>query len=189
MSDFQLVDPTEYTLSLPSLYSAYIAHFSQHNLPWYDRSWSHLFLSLDSFLQFSWPAIVVADSTTGKAHIVTRPGALRAFVKMVKTRFGETLPELKEDTLVIVHPASTQPRPLRTISSLSEYRKLHLTLPAAELSVLRSRFRAGDSRAVKGVWGERSKTWVSLSWIWSERNSGSCLEFGWAGVRCGVLDG
>lgn len=85
-SDFTLVDPAGWELDLHSVYSAYMGHFQLHNIPWYERSWASLFLNFDAFLQFGWPAVVVTDARTGKAHIVTRLTSVGAFVKMVKTR-------------------------------------------------------------------------------------------------------
>jgi len=63
-------------------------------MAWYDRSWASLFTSFDAFLAFGWPTVVVTDARTGRPHIVTRLTSVGAFVKMVKTRFGEVLPPL-----------------------------------------------------------------------------------------------
>ncbi|KAF9036967.1 hypothetical protein BDZ89DRAFT_1157449 [Hymenopellis radicata] len=185
MADFTLVEPTGWTLSLHSIYSAYIGYFQVHNIAWYDRSWGHLFASFPSFLSFSWPVITLTDAETGKAHIVTRPGSLNAFVKMVKTRFGETLP--MPPNILSVTPFSNAQRHMRHVSDWSTYKKLHATLPAAELSAVKTRIRAGDPSAILPLWRERSKTFLALSFAWSERNEKSCLEWGYAAVRCGVL--
>ncbi|KAF8588390.1 hypothetical protein K439DRAFT_1282373, partial [Ramaria rubella] len=60
MSDFQLVDPQGWEWDLQSIYSAYMNNFQLHNVPWYDRSWGHLFATFESFLTFGWPVIVVS---------------------------------------------------------------------------------------------------------------------------------
>ncbi|THU84399.1 hypothetical protein K435DRAFT_582358, partial [Dendrothele bispora CBS 962.96] len=93
MSDFTLVDPKGWQYDLHSVYSAYIGYFQINNVPWFVRSWGHLFSSFEDFLAFSWPVIVVTDAWTGKAHIVTRLNSIGTFLKMIKTRFGETLPQ------------------------------------------------------------------------------------------------
>lgn len=85
-SDFTLVDPSGWDLDLHSVYSAYMGHFQLHAVAWYERSWASLFASFDAFLAFGWPAVVVTDARTGRAHIVTRLTSVGAFVKMVKTR-------------------------------------------------------------------------------------------------------
>lgn len=61
--------------------------FQHHAVPWYDRTWGHLFSSFEEFLAFSWPVITVTDNWTGRAHIVTRLSSIHAFLKMVKTRY------------------------------------------------------------------------------------------------------
>lgn len=53
----------------------------------YERSWGHHFQSFEEFLAFSWPVIIVTDSWTGRAHIVTRLNSIGAFLKMIKTRY------------------------------------------------------------------------------------------------------
>ena len=74
-------------LSNLQVYSAYIGHFQGHGVPWYDRSWGHLFSSFEDFLTFGWPTVTLTDARTGKGHIVTRSGSVGAFSKMVKTRY------------------------------------------------------------------------------------------------------
>lgn len=68
----------------------------------YDRSWGHLFASFDAFLGFNWPVVVITDARTGRAHIVTRSSNVQSFVRMIKTRFGESMP-LATDNMVC-HP-------------------------------------------------------------------------------------
>ncbi|KIY66254.1 hypothetical protein CYLTODRAFT_423598 [Cylindrobasidium torrendii FP15055 ss-10] len=186
MADFSLVDPAGWTMSLHSIYSAYISFFQIHNIPWYDRSWGHLFANFGDFLAFSWPVITLTDAETGKADIVTRPSNLNAFIKMVKTRFGETLPI--PPNISTVTPFSTAHRHVRHIADFPSFKKLHATLPAAELAALKTRIRAGDPSAIMPLWGSHSKTFLSISFTWSERNEKSCLEWGYAAMRCGVLD-
>lgn len=68
------------------------------------------------------------------------------------------------------------------------YKKLHSTLPAAVLVALKTRVRAGEPKAVEELWSKRDKTFLSMAFEWSERNEKSCLEWGYAAVRCGHLD-
>jgi hypothetical protein len=91
MSDFQLVDPKGWEYDLQSVYSAYIGYFQVQSVPWYDRSWGHLFSSFEEFLTFSWPVVTVTDTWTGRAHIVTRLNSIGAFLKMIKTRYVSRL--------------------------------------------------------------------------------------------------
>lgn len=153
------------------------------------RTWAHLFESFEAFLAFSWPVITVTDAHTHKPHIVTRMTSIGAFLKMIKTRFGETL---AADTIIptmrLVQPFETSPRHLRNISDLSGYKKVHGTLNAIVLSALKTRVRAGEVEAVRSVWDARDKTFMSMNFEWSERNEKSCLEFGYATMRCGHLD-
>ena len=45
-------------------------------------------MNFEAFLAFGWPVIVVTDSSTGRAHIVTRTNSIGAFLKMIKTRLA-----------------------------------------------------------------------------------------------------
>ena len=74
------------------------------------------------------------------------------------------------------------------MSDYATYKKLHATLPAAELSALKARIRAGEPHAVKKLWDQKEKTFLAMDFEWSERNERSCLEWGYAAVRCGHLD-
>ncbi|KAJ7645815.1 hypothetical protein B0H17DRAFT_959350 [Mycena rosella] len=186
MSDFTLVDPQGWEWDLHSVYSAYIGYFQLHNVPWYDRTWGHLFSTFEDFLAFSWPVITVTDVWTGRAHIVTRLTSIGAFLKMVKTRYGETLPQAPN--ILQVSPFESSSRHLRTVSDYASYKKLHSTLPAAVLSALKLRVRAGEPKAVRELWAARDRTFLAIDFEWSERNEKSCLEWGYAAVRCGHLD-
>ncbi|KAJ7598619.1 hypothetical protein C8J56DRAFT_914532 [Mycena floridula] len=186
MSDFTLVDTKGWEYDLQSIYSAYIGYFQLNSIPWYDRSWGHFFTSFDEFLSFSWPVITVTDSWTGRAHIVTRLNSLGAFLKMIKTRFGEILPQAPN--ILQVSPFESGQRHLRNVSDYSSYKKLHGTLPAAVLAALKARVRAGEPKAVQELWDRKDKTYLALDFEWSERNEKSCLEWGYAAVRCGLLD-
>ncbi|KAF8890206.1 hypothetical protein BD779DRAFT_1438744 [Infundibulicybe gibba] len=186
MSDFTLVDPKGWEWDLHSVYSAYIGYFQVNNIPWYERSWGHLFSSFEEFLAFSWPVITVTDAFTGRAHIVTRLTSIGAFIKMMKTRFGETLPQAPNILQVV--PFETATRHLRNVSDYPSYKKLHSTLPAAILAALKIRVRAGEPNAVLNLWAKRDKTFLALDFECSERNEKSCLEWGYAAVRCGHLE-
>lgn len=112
--------------------------------------------------------------------------SIGAFLKMVKTRFGETLPIM--DNMLKVSPFENGQRHLRTVSDFATYRKLHQTLPAAVLVALKARIKNGDPHAIKQLWEKRDKTFLAIDFEWSERNPSSCLEWGYATVRCGHLD-
>ncbi|KAF7784948.1 hypothetical protein Agabi119p4_1113 [Agaricus bisporus var. burnettii] len=186
MSEFKLVDPKGWTYDLHSVYSAYLGYFQVHNIPWFERTWGHLFTSFEEFLAFSWPVITVTDAHTGRAHIVTRLNSIGAFLKMIKTRFGETLPQAPN--ILQVTPFESSTRHLRNISDYASYKKLYSTLPAAVFAAQRTRVRTGDARTIKGLWANRDKSYLVLSFVWSERNEKSCLEFGYAAVRCGHME-
>ncbi|EMD42261.1 hypothetical protein CERSUDRAFT_110792 [Gelatoporia subvermispora B] len=186
MADFQLVDPRGWECDLQSVYAAYMGHFQLYNIPWHERSWGIFFESFEAFLTFQWPVITVTDCYTGRAHIVIRKGSIGAFIKMVKTRFGETLPTV--DNILYVSPFETGQRHLRTISDYSGYKKLHATLPAAVLAALKVRVRNGEPRAIQEIWEARDKTFLAIDFEWSERNNSTCLEWGYAAVRCGHLE-
>ncbi|KAJ7074461.1 hypothetical protein C8F01DRAFT_1100560 [Mycena amicta] len=187
MSDFSLVDPRGWEYDLHSVYSAYIGYFQLHNIVWYEKSWGPtLFSSFEDFLAFSWPVIIVTDTYTGRAHIVTRLTSIGAFLKMIKTRYGETLPQAPNILQVI--PFETTSRHLRTVSDYSTYKKLHSTLPAAILSALKVRVRAGEPKAIRELWATRDYTFLAIDFEWSERNEKSCLEWGYAAVRCAHLE-
>ncbi|KAF8515802.1 hypothetical protein BU17DRAFT_6856, partial [Hysterangium stoloniferum] len=186
MSDFQRVDPQGWELDLQSIYAAYMNHFQLHNVPWYDRTWGHLFASFDAFLAFGWPAIVVTDAYTGRAHIVTRIKSIGAFLKMIKTRFGENLTIV--DNILCITPFETHTRHLRTITDSASYKKLYTTLAATSLAAQKLRIKSGDLKWVCELWDKRDKTFLALDFEWSERNPSTCLEWGYAAVRCGHLD-
>ncbi|PPQ69659.1 hypothetical protein CVT26_001528 [Gymnopilus dilepis] len=196
MTDFTLVDPKGWEYDLHSVYSAYIGYFQMYNIPWslsrwtraflYERSWGHLFETFEEFLAFSWPVITVTDARTGKAHIVTRLNSIGAFLKMIKTRFGETLPQAPN--ILQVTPFETASRHLRHVADYSSYKKLHSTLPAAVLSALKARVRAGDPKAIKEIWDKKDKTFLAIDFEWNERNERTVLEWGYAAVRCGHLE-
>ena len=170
----------------------------------YEKTWGHLFETFDLFLACSWPVIIVTDTWTSKAHIVTKLSHIQSFIKMIRTRwvpeyipmqnrlvdiisrFGETLPLL--DNFLKIAPYETSTRPLRTISDTLTYRKAHSTLSGAALVSLKARIRAGESKFIQQLWNSREKTFLAIDFEWSERNTSSCLEWGYAAVRCNHLD-
>lgn len=186
MSDFTLVDPGGWEYDLQSVYSAYMSHFQLHNVLWYEKTWGHLFETFDLFLGCSWPVIIVTDIWTSKAHIVTKLSHIQSFIKMIRTRFGETLPLL--DNFLRIAPYETSTRPLRTISDMLTYRKAHSTLSGAALVSLKTRIKAGEPKFIQQLWNGREKTFLAINFEWSERNTSSCLEWGYAAVRCNHLD-
>ncbi|KAF8595836.1 hypothetical protein BDV93DRAFT_85911 [Ceratobasidium sp. AG-I] len=179
--NFQLVDVQGWDWDLHSVYSAYIGHFQGHGVPWYDRSWGHMFSSFEEFLTFGWPTVTLTDARTGKAHIVTRAGSVGAFSKMVKTRFGETLPKISNVMHII--PFEQSQRHLRHIADMTTYRKVHATLPAAEFAAFKSRVKHGDLNAIDKLWHSKEKSWLSIRFVWSEKSL-LPLEWGYAAVRC-----
>ncbi|KAI0082322.1 hypothetical protein K474DRAFT_1655705 [Panus rudis PR-1116 ss-1] len=186
MADFHLVDPRGWEYDLQSLYTAYLGHFQLHSIPWYERSWGVFFESFEEFLSFSWPVITVTDCWTGKAHIVTRMTSIGAFLKMIKTRFGETLSMV--DNVLRVQPFETSQRHMRTISDYASYKKLHSTLPAAVLAAQKARVRSGEPKAIQDLWESKDKTFLAMAFESHERNPSSCLEWGYAAARCGHLE-
>lgn len=84
-------------------------------------------------------------------------------------------------------PFETTNRHVRTISDYASYKKMHSTLPAIALTAFRARVRAGEPDAIRKLWEGRDKTFLSIDFEWSERNQRSCLEFGYAAVRCAQL--
>ncbi|CUA78383.1 hypothetical protein RSOLAG22IIIB_07043 [Rhizoctonia solani] len=170
---------------LHSVYSAYIGHFQSHGGPCYDRSWGRLFSSIDDFLTFGWPTVTITDSRTGKGHIVTRAGSVGAFSKMVKTRFGETLPKISN--LMQVIPYEHTQRHLRQITDMATYKKVYATIPAAEFSACKSRMKHGDLHLIDKLWHSRDKSWLSIRFVWSEKSL-LPLEWGYAAVRCAPIN-
>ncbi|KAG0706658.1 hypothetical protein DFH29DRAFT_135826 [Suillus ampliporus] len=186
MADFRLVNPEGWEYDLQSVYSAYIGYFQLHNVPWYDRTWGQFFETFEQFLGFSWPVIAVTDSWTGRAHIVTRMTTVGAFIKMIKTRFGETLPT--PDNMLKVTNFETAQRQLRNIADWATYKKLYMTLPAVALAAFKTRVRSGEPKAIRELWSKRDKTFLAIDFEWSERNPATFLEWGYAAVRCGHLE-
>lgn len=186
MADFRLVNPEGWEYDLQSVYSAYIGYFQLHNVPWYDRTWGQFFETFEQFLGFSWPVITVTDSWTGRAHIVTRLTTVGAFIKMIKTRFGETLPT--PDNMLKVAHFETSQRHLRNVADWATYKKLYTTLPAVALAAFKTRVRAGEPKAIRELWAKRDKTFLAIDFEWSERNPATFLEWGYAAVRCGHLE-
>ncbi|KAJ8461904.1 hypothetical protein ONZ45_g18126 [Pleurotus djamor] len=190
MSTFTVVEPKGWEYDLQSVYSAYIGFFQAYALPWYDRTWAHIFSTFEEFLAFSWPVITVTDTYSGRAHVVTRMSSINAFIKMVKTRFGETL--AVPPNILRVTPYETSSRPLRNISDFASWKKLHQTLAATHFSALKSRVRTCEAgigiKTINELWAKREKTFLALDFEWSERNDKTLLEWGYAAVRCGYLE-
>src|ERR1700722_13951332 len=89
--------------------------------------------------------------------------------------------------MLTVTPFETTQRHLRTVSDWASYKKIHSTLPAAVLAALKARVRAGSVNDVRELWDKKDKTFLALDFQWSERNKSSCLEWGYAAMRCGDL--
>ncbi|KAF7793568.1 hypothetical protein EIP86_004682 [Pleurotus ostreatoroseus] len=56
------------------------------------------------------------------------------------------------------------------------------------LAALKQRVRDGEPKVIRDLWNSRDKTFLSVSFEWSERNTSSCLEFGYSAARCSHLD-
>lgn len=199
--------PTCRIFNYTTSYGAYFVTTTRKELKFccrYEKTWGHLFETFDLFLACSWPVIIVTDTWTSKAHIVTKLSHIQSFIKIIRTRwvpkriptqdrtvdvilsFGETLPLL--DNFLRITPYETSTRPLRTISDTLTYRKAHSTLSGAALVSLKTRIRAGEPKFIQQLWNSREKTFLAIDFEWSERNTSSCLEWGYAAVRCNHLD-
>jgi len=204
---YRSTQPTCHTSNYTTSYGARLATVFRRELELrcrYEKTWGHLFETFDLFLGCSWPVIIVTDKGTSKAHIVTKLSHIQSFIKMIKTRwvpehittqnraadvirsFGEVLPLL--DNFLRITPYETSTRPLRTISDMLTYRKAHSTLSGAALVSLKARIRAGEPNFIQQLWNSREKTFLAVDFEWSERNTSSCLEWGYAAVRCSNLD-
>jgi hypothetical protein len=86
-----------------------------------------------------------------------------------------------------VNALETSSRRVHNISDWTTYKKLHSTLPAAVLAALKSHVKGGDPSAITPLWAQKQKTFMALDFEWSERNSNTLLEWGYAAVRCGHL--
>ncbi|EIW87396.1 hypothetical protein CONPUDRAFT_161941 [Coniophora puteana RWD-64-598 SS2] len=193
MADFTAVNPQDdWKHDLHSVYAAYIGWFQAERVQWYLRTWGHLFETFNEFLAFSWPVITVTDASTGRAHIVTQRRSIDLFLRQIRSRFGETLPDPDVaklgSNIVRVSPLETANRILIRVSDWAAYKRVHATLPAVMLSGMRLRVRVGDMRAIRELWGKREKTFMAVDFEWSERNTSTVLEWGYATMRCGFLD-
>ncbi|WVR06909.1 hypothetical protein IAU60_003945 [Kwoniella sp. DSM 27419] len=179
----------DFNVDLHSIYAAYLGLFESSNTDWWDKSWGNYFATFNDFLGFGWEVMVIVDSGTGKPYIAVRKDQIAMFAKMIRTRFGESL--LKDPpTTLPLNPVPTRNLSLRrlvTVHDLASYRKLSQTLPAAELSYLRSRVRAGEVGVVEqlfyagGSSGERDTggvgvrdngvgyTWACVKTTWWDR--------------------
>src|SRR5262245_47952564 len=86
-----------------------------------------------------------------------------------------------------VDPFENASRHLRTVSDWAGYKKLHSTLPAVASASFRTRVKSGDIKAIREIWDRKDKIFLAIGCQWSERNTSSCLEWGYAAVRCGHL--
>ncbi|WWC62154.1 uncharacterized protein I303_104746 [Kwoniella dejecticola CBS 10117] len=189
----------DFDVDLHSIYAAYLGLFESSNTDWWDKSWGGYFTTFNDFLGFGWEVMVVVDSSTGKPHIAVRREQIALFAKMIRTRFGESLPKDPPTTLPL-EPVPTRNLSLRrliTVRDLTQYRKLAQTLPAAELSYLRTRVKAGEVEVAEqlfyagGSSGEREVGGVGV------RDNGvgytfACVKTTWwekGGAPHGLLPG
>ena len=169
--------------------------------------------------QWSLLIAVVVDTDTSRAHIAVKRDQIALFARMIRTRFGESLPKYPPTTLPL-HPVPTRTLALRRlvhITDLAGYRKLALTLTAAELSHTRSRVRHAEVGVAEQLFyaGDANKksagvrdngvgyTWACVSTKWWEKGGppsglipgfghtrgkgGLVLEVGMAVMRCAHL--
>ncbi|AFR94452.1 hypothetical protein C343_02533 [Cryptococcus neoformans C23] len=189
----------EFDVDLHSIYAAYIGLFESTNTDWWEKSWGGYFVSFNDFLGFGWEVMVVVDSETGKPHVAVRREQIALFARMIRTRFGESLSKDPPTTLPL-NPVPTRNLALRrlvTVRDLSAYRKLAASLPAAELSYLRSRVRSGEATVIEqlfyagGSSGERETGGVGV------RDNGvgytfACVKTNWwekGGPPYGLIPG
>ncbi|ORY32855.1 hypothetical protein BCR39DRAFT_557413 [Naematelia encephala] len=174
---------THFDVDLHSIYAAYLGLFEGEGTDWWDKSWGGYFATFNDFLGFGWEVMVVVDSSTGRPHIAVSRDQIASFAKMIRTRFGESLPKDPPTTLPL-DPVSTRNLSLRrliTLNDLASFRKLAQTLPAAELNYLRSRVRSGQVGVAEqlfyagGVAGERDTGGVGV------RDNG--VGYSWACVK------
>ncbi|RXK39311.1 hypothetical protein M231_03390 [Tremella mesenterica] len=177
----------EFDVDLHSIYAAYLGHFETNGIDWWDKSWGGYFLTFNDFLGFGWEVMTVVDAHTGRPHIAVRKEQIALFAKMIRTRFGEVLPK-DPPTILPLEPVNTKHLALRrllNISDLASYRKLALTLPAAELNYIRTRVRAGEPGVISQLFyagvaddvpkncGVRDNgvgyTWACVKTTWWER--------------------
>lgn len=92
------------------------------------------------------------------------------------------------ENILRITPFETSQRHLRTISDYAQYKKVFATLPAVVLAALKVRVRNGEPKAIRELWACKDKTFLALDFEWSERNTASCIEWGYCAVRCGHLD-
>ncbi|KAJ2927055.1 hypothetical protein H1R20_g10039, partial [Candolleomyces eurysporus] len=105
---------------------------------------------------------------------------------MVKTRFGETLPQAPN--ILQVTPFETSQRRQRHVSDYVTYSRLYATLPAAHLAAVKTRVRSGEPKVIRELWEKRDKTFLAIDFEWNERNEHTVLEWGYAALRCGHLE-
>ncbi|KIM31759.1 hypothetical protein M408DRAFT_39522, partial [Serendipita vermifera MAFF 305830] len=183
MADYNLVDPQSgWEYDLHSVYAAYIGHFQHHGIDWWNKTWGMYFDSFDHFLEFGWPIVVITDVyQPHDAHIVTTAKHIHAFLKMIRTRFGEEFDLLKSITKI--QPFETRQRNMRHIDDISFYKKMYATLPGAALAARKERILSGDPHAIRELWNAKDKTFLAIDFEWSEKSPTTCLEFGYAALR------
>lgn len=208
MSDTVLVNPRLYNQDLHDAYSGFMGYFGRKGIPWYTQSYSSFFSSFDAFLAFGWGCVVVVDVRSGKGHVCIRTegnnvngntgpvgvggaqvaggsgkegGTLQQFARMIKTRFGESLPKLTNQ--LPVQPAESNPRQIRLVSDINSYKRLAATIPSAETNLKKKRLRSGDVSAVRAAWEGRQHNFLSIELTWWEKGNGVVLEAGVCACR------
>ncbi|ORX35755.1 hypothetical protein BD324DRAFT_75812 [Kockovaella imperatae] len=204
-------NPTEFDIELHSIYAAYLGYFESTDLSWWEKSWGGYFTGFNEFLQHGWEVMVVVNTATGRAHIAARSEQIALFARMIRTRYGESLPKDPPTTLPL-DPVPTKTLSLRRlvkVSDLASYKKLSLTLPAAELAFLRQRVRSGTVDTIERLFHEGDEhgagyTWACVQTTWWDRggapsgiipgsgrtasaSKGLVLEVGMAVLRCANL--
>ncbi|KAJ9099272.1 hypothetical protein QFC21_004153 [Naganishia friedmannii] len=200
MSDAVLVNPREYDVDLHDVYAAFMGYFERKGFQWWNHSFASYFTTFNDFLAFGWGAIVVTDKKTGRGHVAIRSaspdshvgngssgqgalgGTVQQFARMIKVRFGESLPKLPNQ--LPIDPFESKPRLIRIINDLTTYKRLQATICSAELNAKRKKLRAGDPWEVQQLWSSRNHTFLALEVVWWEKGNGVVLEAGVTAMRC-----
>ena len=85
-------------------------------------------------------------------------------------------------------PFEKGPKLLRRVSNVQDYNKMQSFFPAAVILSTKDRVCQGDITMIQKLWDSKDKTFLAVSFEWSERNASSCLEFGYSAARCSHLD-
>lgn len=207
MSETNLVNPKDFDVDLHDAYASLMGYFERKGLSWWNHSYAAYFYTFNDFLSFGWGAIVVTDKKTGEGHVVVRGtlpgygmngssgeaaphmgnfGTLQQFAKMIRTRFGESLPKLTSQ--LPVEPYESTARQIRYINDVASYKRLASTIPGSELYAKKKKARSGNVDVISELWHSRNHTFLALEITWWEKGNGVILEAGMSACRCRNID-